>query len=445
MIEWYCKLSGKDAGPFSKEELRYLRDRGKLAPTDEVREGTTGEWKPAGSLGKLFPAEVPGPLAPGEQAASAVGAAPGEQAASPVGAAPDEPASPTADAPAEPASRSASGAAPIALVPAGGPRKPPPPPGGPEKPDKTERVMLGMAIGAGVTLLILLLLLLLWITRPSGSGEGTLGGGGIEGGGAGGGSGTGIGSGIGEGVGDGAGPGGGAGGQGSAAASDTTAPPGDQSDDGTADQTGNLPQEPPPETGLSTPDLSGGKSRPASGGEGADGGGSGSGDVGEFFGVKARGRKFVYIVDCSGSMAGGPFLKACEELIKSLEGLNTRQSFYIMFFDSQNYPMFHPATPEKGLLRATRQNVARVQEWINTLGGGGGTQPRESLLMALRLEPDAVFLLTDGQFDPQTVDDVTRQNRRKVTINTVGFIHRAGEPLLKDLARKNRGEYRFVP
>jgi len=439
MIQWYCKLSGKDAGPFSKEELRYLRDRGKLAPTDKVREGTAGEWKPAGSLGELFPAEGRGSHGPGEQAAPAAEVAR------------HEPASPTADPPAEPASCSVSGAAAVVPVPAGGARRPPPPPGGPEKPDKTERVMLGMAIGAGVTLLILLLLLLLWMTRPGDSGKGTLGGGGTGGDGAGGGSGTGIGSGIGEGVGDGAGPSGGAGDQ---------APSGDPSDDGTADQTGDVPhqppqpesvgdqpeeEDPPPEALFSVARLSGGKSRPASGGEGGEGGGSGSGDVGEFFGVKARGREFVYIVDCSGSMAGGPFLKACEELIKSLEGLNTRQSFYVMFFDNRNYPMFHPAAPEKGLLRATRENVARVQNWINTLSGGGGTQPRESLLMALRLEPDAVFLLTDGGFDPRTVEDVTRQNRHKVTINTVGFIHRVGEPLLKDLARRNRGEYRFVP
>ena len=70
---------------------------------------------------------------------------------------------------------------------------------------------------------------------------------------------------------------------------------------------------------------------------GADGKGladTGAGYGGaEFFGVKAGGRKFVFIVDSSLSMKNGKFEAACYELEQAVRRLSEDQLFYVMFFD----------------------------------------------------------------------------------------------------------------
>jgi secreted protein with Ig-like and vWFA domain len=96
-------------------------------------------------------------------------------------------------------------------------------------------------------------------------------------------------------------------------------------------------------------------------------------------------------------------------------------------------------------LKATSSNVAKIETWVKQFQGGGGTMPENSLLAALKLKPDAIYLLTDGQFDPAVVDTVTKENKKKVVINTIGFMYPAAEPLLKKLADENKGKYRFVP
>ncbi len=132
--------------------------------------------------------------------------------------------------------------------------------------------------------------------------------------------------------------------------------------------------------------------------------------------------------------------------MRSVNQLNSRQSFFVIFFDNNHYPMFTPKKPaETSMLPAAKTNIARLQKWVDGFQGGGSTDPLDSLLFALKLRADAIFLLTDGGFEPQIVQTVTQQNRRKTPINTIGFIHRAGEPLLKEIAKKNHGRYRFVP
>lgn len=165
----------------------------------------------------------------------------------------------------------------------------------------------------------------------------------------------------------------------------------------------------------------------------------------KFFGLRANGEKFVYVVDCSSSMRGVPFQKACEELLRSIHNLGPKQRFYVIFFASVSYPMFSTSRPAPDLLAASSENVNRVTEWITNFRGTGGTAPEDALLKALDLKPDAVFFLTDGAFAPRVVTTVARRNRKQAAINTVGFVSRAGESLLKQIAKENNGKYVFVP
>jgi hypothetical protein len=77
--------------------------------------------------------------------------------------------------------------------------------------------------------------------------------------------------------------------------------------------------------------------------------------------------------------------------------------------------------------------------------GGGGTDPRAALKKALELQPDVIYLLTDGVFNDDAVAEVTKQNTRGVSIHTFCFGDAAGEGLLKNIARENNGTYKFVP
>src|SRR5438132_9686839 len=56
----------------------------------------------------------------------------------------------------------------------------------------------------------------------------------------------------------------------------------------------------------------------------------------KLFGLEARGSKFVYVFDRSGSMGENrnlPLRRAKEELLASLNDLNERQQFYIVFYN----------------------------------------------------------------------------------------------------------------
>jgi len=52
--QWYVKVSGKRAGPFSWERLKGLAQKGQFSPDDLVRQEGKGPWVPAGQVKGLF-------------------------------------------------------------------------------------------------------------------------------------------------------------------------------------------------------------------------------------------------------------------------------------------------------------------------------------------------------------------------------------------------------
>lgn len=171
-----------------------------------------------------------------------------------------------------------------------------------------------------------------------------------------------------------------------------------------------------------------------------DGRQNSSGHTATFFGLTAGGADFVFVVDMSGSMAGRRFRRARAELRRSIESLGEFQRYFVVFFNHDSYPM-----PADDLLPATKENIGATNRWIKQAECHGNTFPMRSLDTALSLKPDAVFLLTDGEFDPMVVQRISLiSSSQRVPINTIGFMDRAGEPLLKELARVTGGNYRFV-
>jgi len=54
MARWYCKIGGKQYGPYAEQDLRRLADEGRLLPEDELRDGRDGAWFPADDMRDLF-------------------------------------------------------------------------------------------------------------------------------------------------------------------------------------------------------------------------------------------------------------------------------------------------------------------------------------------------------------------------------------------------------
>lgn len=184
----------------------------------------------------------------------------------------------------------------------------------------------------------------------------------------------------------------------------------------------------------------------AGSGEGS-GTGTGNGSGSGFFGIRAPGNRFVYVVDCSRSMNHphpGEFKTRFNrlqfELIKSVAELEPQMEFFIIFFNDDPIPM-----PARSLQPALRNVQKRYLKWVTGKRPGGGTDPREALHFALRLKPDVIYFLTDGAFDKVVERDLKELAQSDVAIHTFTFGNRAAEELMKRIAARNGGQYHFVP
>jgi hypothetical protein len=293
------------------------------------------------------------------------------------------------------------------------------------------------------------------------------GGGGLGGGGAGGtvagsgigqGTGSGIGAGNGTGSGtEGEGPGSGDAGRGRAAdgPDEAAPPPGDPygGAEGVATESSGaneavevprfsfkLPDEPAPPKVVPPAPVAPGvpDGRPTRGASGKAGG-TGS----EFMGVKSAARHVIYAIDFSGSMNGDRFAHTRLELKRSIERLPEDGSFLVVFFDDGFVVM-----PPGKMVPATARNKSIAKSWIDSVHTRGGTDPSQAMDFALKLKPETIFMMTDGQFmSNEYVNQVIDQENvgRYTSINTIAFHERAAEQELKKIARENRGDYRYVP
>lgn len=175
------------------------------------------------------------------------------------------------------------------------------------------------------------------------------------------------------------------------------------------------------------------------------GNGIGSGKI-EFFGTRGTGNSVVYVVDISGSMLeNNRFETARDELLRSLERLSKLQRFYVVFYNHEAIPLFYSERPKK-LLVATPAAKTRARKWImEELQPHGGTQPIAALEIALRLHPDIIYLMTDGEIPPETREFLKQNNKKRTVIHTIAFQSVDGQLILKQIAEDQRGTFRFVP
>ena len=184
-------------------------------------------------------------------------------------------------------------------------------------------------------------------------------------------------------------------------------------------------------------------------GEGLGGGGMGGGA--SFFGVEARGSRFVYICDVSGSMNerdsgdGSSRLSYLKhELARSLSQLLEHMSFSVLLFSSD-------ARPLGGSVRwinAAEAGKKFATDRVSEITALGGTEPWPAFEMAfaMRPAPDAIYFMTDGVFDPSVAARIAQRNTgsRKIPVHCITLIEKSGEEIMRKIAEDSGGTYQHV-
>ncbi|MDA0588033.1 MAG: hypothetical protein O2820_08155 [Planctomycetota bacterium] len=160
----------------------------------------------------------------------------------------------------------------------------------------------------------------------------------------------------------------------------------------------------------------------------SDGNGNGTGDgdgdgTGGMFGLRPVGRRFVYVLDCSKSMnhphnseAKTRFKRMQIELVNSVKSMSAEQEFYFIFFNDYVIRM-----PSRSLTLATHDHKVKYLTWMAHLQADGNTEPKGALHLAMSLQPDVIYFLTDGTFDYRIEQELLEFPQTRAAVHTFAF------------------------
>lgn len=170
-----------------------------------------------------------------------------------------------------------------------------------------------------------------------------------------------------------------------------------------------------------------------------------------FFDADATGKRFIYVLDSSGSMANHNAIGVAKaELLASLQTLDANQEFLIIFYNETSTPMVRLGAKNR-LLAASDVNRNQARQFIRSIQPDGGTNHFKALMEALDVKPlpDVLFFLSDADtgLSAADLDRVRKKNSGKTQIHTVEFGAGANiakvPSFLKKLASQNGGTYSY--
>jgi hypothetical protein len=112
----------------------------------------------------------------------------------------------------------------------------------------------------------------------------------------------------------------------------------------------------------------------------------------------------------------------------------------------------------KEMIPATYENKQRLRVWLAGVKPNGGTDPREALQHGMNILPDAIFLLSDGEFSKFTPNqgwldkqrasatEIVEQHHLSATpVHTVAYEDRKNRRTLELISNKTGGEHSYLP
>lgn len=171
----------------------------------------------------------------------------------------------------------------------------------------------------------------------------------------------------------------------------------------------------------------------------------------QFFGIRAKGTRIVYVLDSSGSMSNYNAIRVAKaELMASLQGLDQTQQFQILFYNQVPHLMTLEGRPGQKLYWANDVNRTLARQFISGIQADSGTRHMLALKQALALSPDVLFFLTDAdepQLTAAELHEIKTINNGRAQIHCIEFgqgpkLQRVSS-FLEKLALQNGGSYRY--
>lgn len=181
--------------------------------------------------------------------------------------------------------------------------------------------------------------------------------------------------------------------------------------------------------------------------------GSGKATRVKFFGLESAGNKFVFVIDCSGSMGDERrYQRAVYELTRSMDMLRSNHLFLVILYNSATYPMLDMDEESIRMLPANNTNKKRVTNWLKAQQPQALTLPMVAMKTSLDLEPSAIYFLSDGEFFDRTIPMLTKFNiddhstgATKIPINTITLGSTGmGAPMMRYIANQSGGRFLWV-
>jgi len=172
-----------------------------------------------------------------------------------------------------------------------------------------------------------------------------------------------------------------------------------------------------------------------------------------FMEITDTGRRFVYLIDTSASMNDGGRLKLARNQLKSsIRLLKPNQRFQVVFYGVTTTQMNLKRPQDRDLYPATVINIHKAEREIDRVRAEKGTEHKAALKHALRLKPDVIYFLTDGDEPRLTSADLgelLRLNSSNARVHVVEFASSQRESRevtwLQQLASRTGGKYSRVP
>ena len=160
--------------------------------------------------------------------------------------------------------------------------------------------------------------------------------------------------------------------------------------------------------------------------------------------VQKAAREIVFVIDTSGSMAGGSIDQAKTSLIYAISQLSEHDTFSVVEFNSSAHALFSKP------LNANQHNKNTAIDWISNLNARGGTEMLNALQTAYKVlsheeSLKQLVFITDGAVGNETqLFELIHHANHDVRLFTVGIGSAPNSYFMRKAAEFGRGSFTLI-